>query len=64
MQYWKGEKLLKENEPYQMDENRKKNPGPSRKLTFMDEFLLVSIQDLGDRSGISTSLVSRIYHQD
>ena len=67
MQYWKGEKLLKESQPYQVEDNRK-NPGPSRKLSHLDEFLLVLmrlkaglfVQDLADRFGISTSLVSRI----
>ena len=67
MQYWKGEKRLKESQPYQLDDNKGK-PGPSRKLTFLDEFLLVLmrvkaglfVQDLADRFGISTSLVSRI----
>lgn len=39
MQYWKGEKLFKESQPYQMEDNRKK-PGPSRKLSYLDEFLL------------------------
>lgn len=29
MQYWKGEKLSKESQPYQTDDNRNK-PGPSR----------------------------------
>lgn len=68
MQYWKGEHLVRENQPYQEDENRNK-PGPSRKLTFLDEFLLVLmrlkaglfVQDLADRFGVSTSLVSRIF---
>ena len=67
MQYWKGEKLLKEQLSYQMDDNRNK-PGPPRKLSYLDEFLLVLmrlkaglfVQDLADRFGISTSLVSRI----
>ena len=67
IQYWKGEKMLKESQPYQVDDNRKK-PGPSRKLSYLDEFLLVLmrlkaglfVQDLADRFGISTSLVSRI----
>lgn len=67
MQYWKGENLVKESQPYQLDDNKGK-PGPSRKLTFLDEFLLVLmrlkaglfVQDLADRFGISTSLVSRI----
>ena len=67
MQYWKGEKLLKESQPYQTEDNRQK-PGPSRKLTYLDELLLVLmrlkagifVQDLADRFGISTSLVSRI----
>ena len=67
IQYWKGEKLLKESQPYQVEDNRKK-PGPSRKLSYLDEFLLVLmrlkaglfVQDLADRFGISTSLVSRI----
>ena len=67
MQYWKGEKLLKERQLYQMDDKRKK-PGPPRKLSYLDEFLLVLmrleadlfVQDLADRFGISTSLVSRI----
>ena len=66
MQYWKGEKRLKENQPYQ--EENKNKPGPSRKLSYLDEFLLVLmrlkaglfVQDLADRFGISTSLVSRI----
>lgn len=40
MQYWKGEKLMKESQPYQTKDNRKK-PGPSRKLTYLDELLLV-----------------------
>ena len=65
MQYWKGERLG--SQPYQEDENRKK-PGPSRKLSFLNEFLLVLIrlkaglfvQDLSDRFGVSISLVSRI----
>ena len=39
MQYWKGENLVKESQPYQDDENKRK-PGPSRKLTYLDEFLL------------------------
>ncbi|CAH3133748.1 unnamed protein product, partial [Porites lobata] len=60
MQYWKES-------PYQEDENRKK-PGPSKKLSFLDEFLLVLmrlkaglfVQDLADRFGVSISLVSRI----
>lgn len=34
MQYWKGEHFVKESQPYQEDENRKK-PGPSRKLTSL-----------------------------
>ena len=67
MQYWKGEKLLKEKQSYQMDDNRNK-PGPPRKLSYLDEFLLVLmrlkaglfVQDLADRCGISTSLMSRI----
>lgn len=67
MQYWKGERLIKDSQPYEEDENRKK-PGPSRKLSFLDEFLLVLmrlkaglfVQDLADRFGISISLVSRI----
>lgn len=67
MQYWKGERFIKGSQPYQEDENRKK-PGPSRKLSFLDEFLLVLmrlkaglfVQDLADRFGISISLVSRI----
>ena len=32
MQYWKGENVVKESQPYQVDENKCK-PGPSRKLT-------------------------------
>lgn len=68
MQYWKGEKLFKESQPYQMEDIRKKKPGPSRKLSYLDEFLLVVmrleaglfVQDLADRFGISRSLVSRI----
>ena len=67
MQYWKGQHSTKESQSYQEDNHRKK-PGPSRKLTFLDEFLLVLmrlkaglfVQDLADRFGISTSLVSRI----
>lgn len=67
MQYWKGENLLKESQPYQSDENKKK-PGPSRKLAPLDEFLLVLmrlkaglfVQDLADRFGISISSISRI----
>lgn len=67
MQYWKGEKLIKESQPYQEDDQKCK-PGPSRKLSQLDEFLLVLmrlkaglfVQDLADRFGISTSLVSRI----
>ena len=67
MQYWKGEKLLKEKQSYQMDDNRNE-PGPPRKLSYLDEFLLVLmrlkaglfVEDLADRFGISTSLVSRI----
>ena len=66
MQYWKGEHLVRERQPYQEDEKNK--PGPSRKLTFLDEILLVLmrlkaglfVQDLVDRFGASTSLVSRI----
>jgi len=66
IQYWKGEKRLKESQPYQVDDKNK--PGPSRKLTYLDEMLLVLmrlkaglfVQDLADRFGISTSLVSRI----
>ena len=58
---------MRERQPYQEDENRNK-PGPFRKLTFLDEFLLVLmqlkaglfVQDLADRFGVSTSLVSRI----
>jgi len=46
----------------------KNEPGPSRKLTFLDKFLLVLmrlkaglfVQDLADRFGVSTSLVFRI----
>ncbi|KAK2570183.1 hypothetical protein P5673_004951 [Acropora cervicornis] len=70
MQYWKGEKHLKANQPYQ--EKDKNKPGPSRKVSHLDEFLLVLmrlkaglfVQDLADRFGISTSLVSRIWHMD
>ena len=40
MQYWKGQHLVRESQPYQDDEHRKK-PGPSRKRTFLDEFFLV-----------------------
>ena len=66
MQYWKGEKRLKVNQPYHEKDRNK--PGPSRKLLYLDEFLLVLmrlkaglfVQDLADRFGISTSLVSRI----
>lgn len=67
MQYWKGENLVKESQPYQVDD-RKCKLGPSRKLSYLDEFLLVLmrlktclfVQDLTDRFGISTNLVSRI----
>ena len=67
MQYWKCENLVKESQPYQLDENKRK-PGPSRKPSFLHEFLLVLmrlkagifVQDLADRLGIITSLVSRI----
>ena len=67
MQYWKGERLIKGSQPYREDENRKK-PGPSRKLSFLDEFLLVLmrlkaglfVQNLTDRFGVSISSVSRI----
>ena len=67
MQYWKGDKQVKESQPYQDDENRKK-PGPSRKLNYFEEMVLVLmrlkaglfVQDLADRFGISASLVSRI----
>ena len=67
MQYWKGDKKLKESQPYQDDEHRKK-PGPSRKLSYFEEMVLVLmrlktglfVQDLADRFGISTSLVSRV----
>ena len=67
MQYWKCENLVKESQPYQLDENKRK-PGPSRKPTFLHEFLLVLmrlkagifVQDLADRLGIITNLVSRI----
>ena len=67
MQYWKGERLIKGSQPCQEDENRKK-PGPSRKLSFLDGFLLVLmrlkaglfVQDLTDRFGVSISSVSRI----
>jgi len=66
LQYWKGEKHLKANQQYQ--EKDKNKPCPSRKLSYLDEFLLVLmrlkaglfVQDLPDRFGISTSLVSRI----
>jgi len=66
-QYRKGENLVKESQPYQVDDKKCK-PGPSRKLSCLDEFLLVLmrlkaglfVQDLADRFGISTSLVSRI----
>ena len=67
MQYWKGDKKLKESQPYQDEEHRKK-PGPSRKLSYFEEMVLVLmrlktglfVQDLADRFGISTSLVSRV----
>ena len=38
MQYWKGEHLVRESQPYQADENGNK-PGPSRKLTFLDDIV-------------------------
>ena len=67
MQYWKGDKQVKESQPYQDDKNRKK-PGPLRKLSYFEELVLflmrlkagLFVQDLADRFGISTSLVSRI----
>ena len=67
MQYWKGENLVEESQPFQVDENKKK-PGPSRKLTYLDGFLLVLmrlkaglfVQDLANRFCVSTSLVSRV----
>lgn len=43
MQYWKGEKLLKESQPYQMDKNKIK-PGPSHTLTYLEEFILVLLR--------------------
>ena len=68
MQYWKGDKKLKESQPYQDDEHRKKPAGPSRKLSYFEEMVLMLmrlktglfVQDLADRFGISTSLVSRV----
>ncbi|CAH3191994.1 unnamed protein product, partial [Porites evermanni] len=59
MKYWKGERLRMK---------IAKKPGPSRKVSFLDEFLLVLmrlkaglfVQDLSDRFGVSISLVSRI----
>ena len=67
LQYWKGEKSLKESQPYQTDDNKNK-PRPSRKLPALEEFLLVLmrlkaglfVQDLANRFGISISSVSRI----
>ena len=58
--------ILKANQPYQ--ERDRNKPGPSRKLLHHDKFLLVwmrlkarlFVQDLADRFGISTSLVSCI----
>ena len=60
IQCWKGVTLLRESQPYQVKHNRKK-PGPSRKLSCMDESLLVLIrlkaglfvQDLPYRFGIT-----------
>lgn len=60
IQCWKGVTLLRESQPYQVKHNRKK-PGPSRKLSCMDELLLVLIrlkaglfvQDLPYRFGIT-----------
>ena len=43
VQYWKGEKLMKESQPYQMDKNKIK-PGPSRTLTYLEEFVLVLLR--------------------
>ena len=43
MQYWKGEKLLKESQPYQMDKNKIK-PVPSHTLTYLEEFILVLLR--------------------
>ena len=67
MQYWRGDKQVKESQPYQDDKHRKK-PGPSRKLSYFEEMVLVLmrlkaglfIQDLADRFGISKTLVSKI----
>ena len=67
MQYWKGVNLVKESQPYQVDENKNK-PKPSRKFTYPDEFLLVLmrlkaglfVHDLADRFGVSSSPVSRV----
>ena len=64
IQYWKGEKLLKESRPYQMDKNKSKAE-PSRTLTYLQEFVLVLlwlkvglfVLDLSDRFGISIGLV-------
>ena len=64
IQYWKGEKLLKESRPYQMDKNKSKAE-PSRTLTYLQEFVLVLLWlkvglfviDLSDRFGISIGLV-------
>ena len=66
MQYYKGAKHLKANQSYQEKDMNK--PGPSRKLSHLDEFLLLLmrlkaglfVQDLEDRFGISISLVSHI----
>ena len=67
MQYWKGERYTSDVQPYQQDKDRKK-PGPPRALSSLDEFFLVLVrlkaglfvQDLADRFGISTGLVSKI----
>ena len=73
MQYWRGDKQVKESQPYQDDKHRKK-PRPSRKLSYFEEMVLVLmrlkaglfIQDLADRFGISKTLVSKIimHHMD
>ena len=40
MQYWRGDKQVKESQPYQ-DDKRRTKPGPSRKLSYFEEMVLV-----------------------
>lgn len=67
MQYWRGEKITKDVQAYQVDPLKDKS-GPKRKLSHLDEMFIVLlrlkaglfVQDLASRFGISPGLVSRI----